>query len=669
MRAPRRVLLPLVALMLLVGAGLFPKAAVADDSTETAPPRHQPVIYPTVEGAQAQRAAATGRAGAASVVGPQLNFQGGKNGIGVTTGAPQVYLVFWGSQWGTATPAGSTNYSGDPSHIAPRVQAMLAGIGTNNELWSGATTEYCEGVPVGTTLCPVSAPHVGYPTGGALAGFWEDTSTSAPPNASFSQIASEAVRTAQHFGNTTAASNRNTQYVVVSPTGTHPDGFNTPNGHFCAWHDYIGAPTSSYGDLAYTNLPYVPDMGASCGKNFVNAGTAGDLDGVTMVEGHEYAETITDQLPAGGWIDENGNENADKCAWLKGTTGGAQNVTFGTGTFAMQGTWSNDGRTCSIAHAIWGIDGPDDFSIDVGPRSGFTAPGGDVTTTITSATVVGNPQNIDWSASSLTTGATVDFAPSSMSSDGTTTATIHTAPGTPDGQYTVTFTATGASVTRSIDFGLVVLSTPPVALQNGVPITGLSGGLGSDKYFVLDIPDATHETDWTIAGGTGVYDIYAAQDSLPTDSDYFCSNTYSTPRSCHIWGISGRWYLRVHATTAYSGATLLAVYGSPQRLISGQIVRDVSGTAGSVHYYWIRVLGAHPHRISFKIGNATGDADLYGRYWNFPSPYANMCPKLPKQGRHAENCQIKNPISTSVYYFAVYGATDYTGLRVSVVVS
>ena len=184
--------------------------------------------------------------------------------------------------------------------------------------------------------------------------------SAAPSQATGHQLGAEAVAAAAHFGNTTATSNRDAQYVVVSPTGTHPDGFNTANGNFCAWHDYNGdstlsggAVSSSYGDIAFTNLPYIPDLGASCGANYVNGGTAGSLDGVTIVEGHEYAETITDQNPAGGWTDSLGFETADKCAWVGvGGTGGAQNVTFSTGSFAMQATWANDANSCEISHAI-----------------------------------------------------------------------------------------------------------------------------------------------------------------------------------------------------------------------------------------------------------------------------------------------------------------------------
>ena len=36
-----------------------------------------------------------------------LNYGGGIDGIGVTTGAEKVYLVFYGSQWGTRAPTGA----------------------------------------------------------------------------------------------------------------------------------------------------------------------------------------------------------------------------------------------------------------------------------------------------------------------------------------------------------------------------------------------------------------------------------------------------------------------------------------------------------------------------------------------------------------------------------
>jgi serine protease len=270
-----------------------------------------------------------------------LAFGGGIDGIGVTSGTPRVYLVFYGSQW---------NGSGDPHGAATYLQNLFHGIGTGGEHWSGTMTQYCDGPTVarGATSCNTqSTPHVGYPSAGAFAGVWFDNASAAPSQASSAQLAAEAVRGAAHFGNTTAAKNRYAQYVVVSPSGTHPDGFGSAN--FCAWHDYT---TSSYGDIAYTNMPYVTDLGASCGENFVNPGSAGLLDGFSIVNGHEYAETLTDQNPAGGWTARSGAENGDECAWISSGHGASADVTMGNGAYAMQSTWSNDTSACEISHTI-----------------------------------------------------------------------------------------------------------------------------------------------------------------------------------------------------------------------------------------------------------------------------------------------------------------------------
>ncbi|MDQ6615930.1 MAG: Ig domain-containing protein [Actinomycetota bacterium] len=106
-------------------------------------------------------------------------------------------------------------------------------------------------------------------------------------------------------------------------------------------------------------MPYLTDAGSGCGENFVNPGSAGTLDGISIVGGHEYAEVITDQFPNGGWLDTqpNPNENGDLCSWIQGPSQGAsRNLTLATGTFAVQSTWANDfnGGTggCLVSHPI-----------------------------------------------------------------------------------------------------------------------------------------------------------------------------------------------------------------------------------------------------------------------------------------------------------------------------
>ena len=303
-------------------------------------------------------------AAAAAATGPQtLSYGGG----GVISGTPKVYLVVMGTQWGSSGSDGSGNLtvSNDPVGAVPYLQKLFKGLGTGGELWSGTMTQYCDaGATAGATSCPASAAHIGYPTGGAFAGVWYDNSNSAPSAATGTQLAQEAVHAAAHFGNTSAASNRYVQYVILSPTGTHPDGFNTSSGGFCAWHSSTG---SSYGNIAYTNMPYVADMGGSCGQGMVNGNSAqGKLDGFSIVNGHEYAETVTDTYPNSGWTNttgssSNGQENGDECAWISsGAQAATQNVSMGNGTFAMQSTWSNDTNACNISHPIVGSTGSSD---------------------------------------------------------------------------------------------------------------------------------------------------------------------------------------------------------------------------------------------------------------------------------------------------------------------
>src|SRR5215470_6553931 len=363
-----------------------------------------------------------------------LNYGGGIDGIGVTSGHEKIYLVFYGSQWGTqSTNAnGDVVLSGDPSGQAPYQQELYKGLGTGGELWSGVMTQYCDGVAVNAQSCPASnTQHVAYPSGGTLAGVWVDESTASPTQATGHQLGVEAVNAAAHFGNTTAALNRTAQYIIVSPRGTHPDGYNTPTGQFCAWHDWNGdttlsggAVSSPYGDIAFTNSPYITDMGASCGQNFVNSN--GTLDGVSIVNGHEYAETITDQNPPGGWTDSSGAENGDKCAWITpGTAGGYVDLTTGHGTFAMQTTWGNDGNsgagTCQASHAI--VTNPGGNTVKVTNPGNQTGTVGTAVSLQIHATDSASGQTLTYSATGLPAGLSINSATGLTSGTPTTAGT------------------------------------------------------------------------------------------------------------------------------------------------------------------------------------------------------------------------------------------------------
>jgi serine protease len=515
---------------------------------------HAPKRYPTVQGKAASRGAAGAQAQAASL----LQYNGGNDGIGVTSGPPKVYLVFWGSQWGTATTGGdgTVSFANDTSGMAPRVQALLRGLGTSGELWSGVMTQYCDGslVSAGATTCASNAAHVGYPTGGPLAGVWYDNAAAQPSTASNSQLASEAVNAATHFGNTTKAANRYAQYVVVSPSGLHPGGFNAPL-QWCAWHSWTTGFASGVGyDVAYTNLPYLTDVGTSCGSNFVNSGGGGTLDGVTIVEGHEYAETLTDQNPSGGWVDSGGAEDGDKCAWISSGTGAAANVAFGTGSYPMQSTWSNDGAVCSMSHAV--VTGTPANTVSVtNPGNQSTPINGPASLSI-SAGDSDNTQTLTYGATGLPAGLTIDSASGVISGTVTT-----------GGTTTVTVKATdttGAFGTASFTWTVVVPCTSGQKLGNGNFDTGVASPWAISASRILN--------NSTVSGKepprSPFYDAFLG--GLGTSHTDTLSQSVTIPAGCTTYSLS----FWLHVDTAESptkaadrmtvtlGGTTLATYSN-----------------------------------------------------------------------------------------------------------
>jgi hypothetical protein len=276
------------------------------------------VIFPTVAAIQQWRAQmeASRQLTTASRL---LYYHGGVGGVGVEK-SPKVYLVRWGSQW--------TN--NDPSGEAKILENFYRGAGGSS--WLNSVTQYCEGIASGKYFCN-GGTHAGNPPG-IDAGIWVDTAGLAPAHPTQSQLAGEARRAAQHFGNTTATRNASAQYVIATAHKNNATGFGTK---YCSWHS---ATSSAYGNVAYTNLPYITDAGATCGANFNGLGPKA---GITLVSGHEMAESITDQFPDGGWLDANGSENGDKCAWIpSGRQGASKRVTFPNGSsFPVQSLWSN----------------------------------------------------------------------------------------------------------------------------------------------------------------------------------------------------------------------------------------------------------------------------------------------------------------------------------------
>jgi len=138
MRLRSQIVSSALALATIVGG--ITATALPSSAAVAGPKANDQTHFLTIPAMKAQRAAhqrvssnVTGQS--TQTAGSVMSAHGGIDGIEVTTGAPKVYVVFYGSQWGTESTDsnGYANFTGDPSGMAPRLQAMLAGLGTNSE--------------------------------------------------------------------------------------------------------------------------------------------------------------------------------------------------------------------------------------------------------------------------------------------------------------------------------------------------------------------------------------------------------------------------------------------------------------------------------------------------------------------------------------------------------
>jgi serine protease len=614
----------------------------------------------------------------------KLSYGGGVGGVGVMSGQNKVYLVFYGTQWGTQSgPDANGNYSfsGDASGAAGLAQKFFKGIGTNGELYQGDLTQWCEGIASGASDCSArpASSFVPYQQN-ILAGVWYDNSAASPASATGTQLAQEAVKAAAHFGNTATGSNRYTYYVILSPHGTNPDNYQSPTQGYCAWHDYTGdgyGVTAPGGDLAFSNQPYNIDVGSSCGVNFVNSGSAGTLDGYSMTLGHEWHEMMSDQFPAGGWTNKtggslNGQENSDECAWLApGSAGGAANVAFATGTLAEQASWSNDTGACSLSHAIVSHGGGGDTTPPTASAS-ESGTSGTITLSATASDNVGVTK-VEFYVDSVLKG-TDTTSPYSMTLDSTTlsnashslVAKAYDAAGNVGSSSAVNFT-----ISNSGGGGGSVLS-------NGVGVTISDATVNHQQNWTMVVPAGATGLTFTMSGGTGDADMYVKFGSAPTLTSYDCRPYVSgNSESCPIaTAQAGTYYVMVNAYAAYSGVTLKGSYStggggggctpSGTVLCSGSTVTGLAASTGGWSTIYSIVVPAGSTKLTVTITGSSGDGDLYVRLGAAPTLSSYTC--RPYLTGDNETCTITSP-TAGTYYMGVQAYTTFSGVTLKPVIN
>ena len=261
---------------------------------------------------------------------------------GTVLTTPAIYLVFWGPEWQTGfTQVAADGRIYNEKQVMNYVTTFFARVG--GSAWAGVQTQYCQGANIGAVDCTgVWGPQMIQNPRNQLKGTWIDPSpvpativtTGLAENETTDDVALEAISAARHFGY-----DLNAVYFVFTPPGHAATAYGSV---YCAFHAETTHQPGAHG-VRYAFMPYVPEQGASCGGNSVNANDSfghGYLDGMSIAGGHEFEEAVTDpgnfNGTQDGWNDPTTSENGDKCAYKN-----LQNIQLGDQFFAVQPMWSN----------------------------------------------------------------------------------------------------------------------------------------------------------------------------------------------------------------------------------------------------------------------------------------------------------------------------------------
>ncbi|MCW5580130.1 MAG: S8 family serine peptidase, partial [Luteimonas sp.] len=248
---------------------------------------------------------------------------------------------------------------------------------------------------------------------------------------------------------------------------------------------------------------------------------------------------------------------------------------------------------------------------------------------------------------STVNGLTVQFTDTSTDSDGsivsrswnfgdgtTSTATNPSKTYSAAGTYTVTLTVTdddGATNTRTQSVTVSGGGGGGSVLQNGVPVSGISGASGSTQFWTINVPAGASNLVISTSGGTGDADLYVRYGAAPTTSTYDCRPYRSgNAESCSFASPqTGTYHVMLRGYSSFSGVTLTGTYstggggGSAQTYTNGTDypINDyatvesqipVSGRSGNAPSSTpVAVDIRHTYRGDLKVDLVAPDGSVY----------------------------------------------------------
>jgi hypothetical protein len=209
---------------------------------------------------------------------PPLVYKGG-----AVQSFPELYLIFWGSNWSGET--------GTEERSA--LENMYTALPRSN--WQGILSQYYG--PSGHYVSFSSAPTV--------LGNWTDNSVTAAKEVNAESVSREVTAAIKSQGWQAATENPNTQFVLLPAPGTSFQYGYGAYTAFCGRH-------SAWGEHGATLSIILSPQGGRCFR--LPTGPPS----ITFTASHEYAESATDPRPGTGWVSAEASEGsytegADMC--------------------------------------------------------------------------------------------------------------------------------------------------------------------------------------------------------------------------------------------------------------------------------------------------------------------------------------------------------------------
>jgi len=206
-------------------------------------------------------------------------------------------------------------------------------------------------------------------------------------------------------------------------------------------------------------------------------------------------------------------------------------------------------------------------------------------------------------------------------------------------------------------------ATTEIPLDNGVPVTNLSGAAASETFFMIEVPAGQDSLEISISGGTGDCDLYVRKDMPPTAIEY----DYRPYKQGNEETVSvetpeaGTWYIMLRGYSSYSGLTLQATYSATAAitlLANGVPVPGLAAATGSELLYRIEVPGGQP-KLEISISGGTGDCDLYVKKDAVPT--VSNYDYRPYLFGNDETVTVDNP-AAGTWYIMLRAYNAFTGV-------